>query len=71
MTKRSKRFYRPKRYPRKKPQIPHLKPGADASLRKIFKKIGVPPDRTFTPDPFQLDALAAIEHSDCLVTAQP
>ena len=69
MAKRTKRFFRPKRYPRKKPQIPHLKPGADARLRKIFGEIGVPPDRDFTPDSFQLEALAAIEHSDCLVTA--
>jgi superfamily II RNA helicase len=69
MAKRSKRFFRPKRYPRKKPKPPHLKPGADARLRNVFAEIGVPENQDFTPDAFQLDALAAIEHSDCLVTA--
>ena len=69
MAKRSKRFFRPKRYPRKKPDTPHLKPGADARLRKIFADIGVPDNTTFTPDAYQRDALAAIVHSDCLVTA--
>ncbi len=69
MARHSKRFFRPKRYPRKKPRIPHLKPGADARLRKIFTKIGVPQNPAFTPDAFQLDALEAIAHSDCLVTA--
>ncbi|MGD8333912.1 MAG: DEAD/DEAH box helicase [Desulfobacterales bacterium] len=69
MAKGSKRFFRPKRYPRKKPKTLHLKPGADARLRKIFSDIGVPDNPAFTPDPFQLDALAAIERSDCLVTA--
>ncbi len=69
MAKRNKRFFRPKRYPRKKPKTLHLKPGADARLHKIFSDIGVPDHSAFTPDPFQLDALAAIEHSDCLVTA--
>ena len=69
MAKRSKRFFRPKRYPRKKPKLPHLKPGADVRLRKVFAEIGVPENPAFTPDAFQLDALDAIEHSDCLVTA--
>jgi ATP-dependent RNA helicase HelY len=69
MAKRSKRFFRPKRYPRRKPQIPHLKPGADSRLRKIFSEIGVPQNLPFTPDRFQIQALAAIEHNDCLVTA--
>jgi superfamily II RNA helicase len=31
--------------------------------------IGVPEQRPFTPDAFQLEALAAIEHEDVLVTA--
>ncbi len=69
MAKRSKRFFRPKRYPRKKLKPPHLKPGADARLRNVFAEIGVPENLDFTPDAFQLDALAAIEHSDCMVTA--
>jgi superfamily II RNA helicase len=69
MTKRGKRFFRSRRHPRKKPSIPHLKPGADARLRKIFTEIGVPDTPVFTPDVFQLAALAAVEKSDCLVTA--
>ena len=46
-----------------------LKAGADPSLKAIFKTIGVPEDRPFSPDPFQLEALEAIEKADCLVTA--
>jgi superfamily II RNA helicase len=69
MAKRNKRFFRPKRYPRKKPKHPHLKPGADARLRKVFAEIGVPENHVFRPDTFQLDALSAIEHGDCLVAA--
>ena len=69
MAKRNRRFFRPKRYPRKKPKRLHLKPGADAGLRKVFAEIGVPENSAFTPDAFQLDALSAMEHGDCLVTA--
>jgi superfamily II RNA helicase len=69
MAKRSKRFFRPRRYPRKKPKQAYLKPGADAALRKVFAQIGVPENPPFTPDAFQLDALSAVEHGDCLVTA--
>ena len=46
-----------------------MKPGADARLKRVFAAIGVPPRREFKPDPFQTDALKAIQHSDCLVTA--
>jgi superfamily II RNA helicase len=35
----------------------------------VFARIGVPPQKPFTPDPFQVKALEAIERSDCLVTA--
>jgi ATP-dependent RNA helicase HelY len=69
MVKRRKHSFRPQRYPRKKPIEFHLKAGADARLRKIFAGIGVPQDRPFKPDLFQIEALAASEHSDCLVTA--
>lgn len=58
-----------KRRVSKKHDSPRLKPGADVRLRKVFAAIGVPPSRVFTADPFQTEALAAIEHSDCLVTA--
>lgn len=39
-------------------------------LRRLLEGIGVPPaPALFTPDPFQLEALARIEHEDVLVTA--
>jgi ATP-dependent RNA helicase HelY len=44
-------------------------PGADAGLKRVFARIGVPEDRPFTPDSFQLEALETIDHADCLVTA--
>ncbi|OQX25015.1 MAG: ATP-dependent DNA helicase [Desulfobacteraceae bacterium IS3] len=53
----------------KKPKAPNMKPGADAKLEKIFDAIGVPEQKPFTPDEFQLKALSAIESADCLVTA--
>ncbi len=46
-----------------------IKPAADAGLKKVFARIGVPSRKPFTPDPFQLKALEAIEQADCLVTA--
>jgi len=54
---------------RKKSRIPKIKPGADAKLKKVFASIGIPDKKPFTPDPFQLEALSAIEKTDCLVTA--
>ena len=70
MPKRRYRYSKSKRQPlksRKGP--PPIRPGADASLKKVFAGIGVPPVKAFTPDSFQTKALEAIEHSDCLVTA--
>jgi superfamily II RNA helicase len=69
MAQRRRYSNRTKHYSRKKPTTPHLKPGADAGLRKAFSAIGVPQNLPFTPDPFQSEALAALQHSDCLVTA--
>jgi ATP-dependent RNA helicase HelY len=46
-----------------------LKPQADGRLKKIFADIGVPEKKVFTPDPFQLQAVETIRHTDCLVTA--
>ena len=37
-------------------------------VKKIFADIGVPGQKPFKPDPFQLQALSAIKRSDCLVT---
>jgi superfamily II RNA helicase len=69
-------MYRRRRHPlktkghsTKKSKSFHIKPGADAKLKKIFAEIGVPDRQPFMPDPFQLQALSAIQHSDCLVTA--
>jgi ATP-dependent RNA helicase HelY len=39
------------------------------SVERLLSGIGVPKQRPFAPDPFQLEALAAIEHEDVLVTA--
>ncbi|MDH4204931.1 MAG: DEAD/DEAH box helicase [Desulfobacteraceae bacterium] len=49
-------------------QSPKIKAGADAGLKKIFAGIGVPGQKPFKPDPFQLQALSAVKRSDCLVT---
>jgi ATP-dependent RNA helicase HelY len=56
-------------YFKKRSRIPKIRPDADAGLKKVFASIGVPDKKPFTPDPFQLEALSAIEKSDCLVTA--
>src|SRR5712692_486026 len=38
-------------------------------LQKLLAGIGTPPPSPFKPDPFQLEALAALEFEDVLVTA--
>jgi superfamily II RNA helicase len=38
-------------------------------LQKLLSGIGAPPPSPFKPDPFQLEALAALEYEDVLVTA--
>jgi len=52
---------------------PEETPAAHASqpreLRRLLEGIGVPRPAPFKPDPFQLDALAALEFEDVLVTA--
>jgi len=44
-------------------------PQVDPALEGVFSRIGNPDPTPFRPDPFQLDALKAIQESDCLVTA--
>jgi ATP-dependent RNA helicase HelY len=44
---------------------PRLTPG----LEKLFKQIGVPAHTAFRPDPFQFEALEALQHGDVLVSA--
>ena len=46
-----------------------IRPRADPRLEQVFASIGVPEQTPFAPDPFQVEALAAIERADCLVTA--
>ena len=67
---------RPIRYPRRnrgsykqKSQILRIKPEADGRLKKVFLSIGVPEQKPFRPDPFQLEAISFIPDNDCLVTA--
>jgi len=57
--------------PRRRRQLPprRIRPGADRRLRRVFAEIGIPEKRPFQPDPFQVRALDAVGHSDCLVTA--
>ncbi len=40
-----------------------------SDLQKLLKGIGTPPPSPFVPDPFQVEALEAIENEDVLVTA--
>lgn len=42
---------------------------ATRELRRLLEGIGTPHPAPFTPDPFQLEALAALEYEDVLVTA--
>src|ERR1044071_5737286 len=39
------------------------------ALRRLLEGIGSPAPSPFKPDPFQLEALAALEYEDVLVTA--
>jgi superfamily II RNA helicase len=38
-------------------------------VKRLLEGIGTPPAAPFKPDPFQLEALAALDHQDVLVTA--
>src|SRR6185503_9950639 len=44
--------------------VPHTR-----ELRRLLEGIGTPPPAPFKPDPFQLEALSALEFEDVLVTA--
>ena len=43
--------------------------GISPDLKKLLEGIGTPRPQPFKPDPFQLEALAALESEDVLVTA--
>ncbi len=63
------KFAGPRRRRHPSPASPSIKPSADKRLKAVFSKIGVPERTEFRPDPFQLRAVSAIRHSDCLVSA--
>lgn len=82
--RRSDRFHGPRRGDRKGPRHHDVNPNAagdrgpersrDAApynreLRELLAGIGAPKPAPFKPDPFQLEALAALESEDVLVTA--
>ncbi|NOX33798.1 MAG: DEAD/DEAH box helicase [Deltaproteobacteria bacterium] len=67
-----KRFYsskKPYKQSGNPPAKKNMQPGSDKSLKNVFKKIGTPDGKDFTPDPFQIQAIEAIKKSDCLVAA--
>ncbi len=64
-----KRDFRRQTYLRKRETAERIRPRADSCLKKVFGEIGVPEKTDFTPDPFQLKAIEAIDKADCLVTA--
>ncbi len=51
------------------PRQVRMSPGSDPKLKDVFSRIGTPEETTFSPDPFQLEAIKTIEKSDCIVTA--
>jgi superfamily II RNA helicase len=51
------------------PRTPLRQPAPTRELRRLLEGIGTPAPAPFKPDPFQLEALAALEHEDVLVTA--
>lgn len=58
------------RHPPESPNVDSREPQrASREIRKLLQGIGTPPPAPFQPDPFQLDALAALEFEDVLVTA--
>ncbi|HEU4478898.1 MAG TPA: DEAD/DEAH box helicase [Pyrinomonadaceae bacterium] len=55
--------------PDKQTLAPSKVPGQSSETRKLLEGIGTPSSAPFKPDPFQLEALAALEFEDVLVTA--
>jgi superfamily II RNA helicase len=50
-------------------EAPPRTPVQTRDVKKLLEGIGTPPPLPFKPDPFQLEALAALELDDVLVTA--
>src|SRR2546428_3703071 len=44
-------------------------PSQSREIKRLLEGIGTPTAKSFTPDPFQIEALAAVEFEDVLVTA--
>ena len=59
----------PERHPRQGFKTAKIKPGADASLKKVFARIGIPENKPFVPDPYQVESVKVAGELDCLVTA--
>src|SRR5215216_431887 len=64
---------RPRRHhsPERSESKPDARPVPTQSrdVKRLLEGIGTPPRAPFQPDPFQLEALAALEYEDVLVTA--
>ena len=64
------RPFRPTRPPAGPDEVrPEFRPRVGAPLRPILREIGVPEDRPFAPDPFQIEALTKLEKADVIVSA--
>ena len=57
------------RKPKRKDTPVYLKPEVSPALKNVLAQIGKPHQAPFIPDDFQLQALAAIKQTDCLVIA--
>src|SRR5437764_10939897 len=75
---RSRDERRSQRKDRERPQAPSARdeggrrshpPSGGRQLKQLLSGIGAPKPSAFKPDPFQLEALAALEFEDVLVTA--
>lgn len=70
--RRRPRQHRPEKRapaPQQESQEANRRPAQTSDVRRLLSGIGYPPAVPFTPDPFQLQALAALEFEDVLVTA--
>ncbi|MFB3925398.1 MAG: DEAD/DEAH box helicase [Syntrophales bacterium] len=67
--RRRKDFRKKIRRQKRKKYPEFMRPEAEPVLRGVFSRIGKPEERPFAPDPFQIEALEAINRTDCLVAA--
>ncbi|MEW5722763.1 MAG: DEAD/DEAH box helicase [Thermodesulfobacteriota bacterium] len=52
-----------------RPEQETFKPRLHRELRTVLREVGAPEDRPFTPDPFQVEALARLKKGDVVVSA--